>query len=143
MMLSIGRKMTHTIRIRLRFEAAHRLFFSQGDCKNLHGHSFQIYFSCSSSNLKNGIIIDSDVVKEIVKPYITEFDHAVILNKNDNSGIAEFCSKIDIKYKLLDNDPSAEYLAEHFFKLIKPKLNVLEMVEIQETENLIGIYRES
>ncbi len=58
----------NTLSIRQRFEAAHRLFKSAGDCKNLHGHSFEVRVIVGSANLVQGMVVDSDEVKRLLSP---------------------------------------------------------------------------
>jgi len=133
----------HTLSIRQRFEAAHRLFKSVGDCKNLHGHSFEVRFVVGSANLVQGMVIDSDEVKKVVKPLINELDHATLLNSNDDSGLADVCQKNNFKYFLFEEDPTAEIIASHLFLRAKQLLPTLIRVEVKETENLLAYHEET
>lgn len=132
----------HILSIRQRFEAAHRLFKSAGDCKNLHGHSFEVRFVLGSEQLTQGMVIDSDEVKKSVKPLIDELDHATLLNSSDDSGLASVCQKNGFKFFLFEEDPSAEIIASHLFIRAKPLLPTLIRVEVRETENLLACHQD-
>ena len=72
------------------FEMAHALFNYDGPCKNIHGHSYKLAITVKgkpisdTSNIKQGMVIDFSVIKEIVNKVIIEkYDHALVLNKAD------------------------------------------------------------
>ena len=71
------------------FETAHALYGYDGKCKNIHGHSYQLFVTVIGSPLdddqhpKNGMVMDFGDLKYIVKEEIVnKFDHAVVLNEN-------------------------------------------------------------
>jgi 6-pyruvoyltetrahydropterin/6-carboxytetrahydropterin synthase len=130
----------HQIRIRRRFEAAHRVCSSDGDCRNVHGHSFEVYYTLASDRLEGGMVIDSNDVKRVVDPHIAELDHAILLDSEQSASTAEHAESVGFKYVLLKGVPTAEYLAEYFFKKAKGRLPLLVRVEVRETENLVGVY---
>ena len=64
------------------FEASHRLPHYDGDCHNLHGHSYKLEVTVSGdittkeTNPKCGMIIDFKDLKSIVqKEVISKYDH--------------------------------------------------------------------
>jgi 6-pyruvoyltetrahydropterin/6-carboxytetrahydropterin synthase len=77
----------NTIRVtkQFNFEMAHALFEYDGPCKNLHGHSYYLEV-CIRGQLKNneenqGMVIDFSELKNNVKPFVDELDHATMLYK--------------------------------------------------------------
>ncbi|WDC84441.1 6-carboxytetrahydropterin synthase [Caloramator sp. mosi_1] len=46
-----------TVSKEFNFEAAHMLSEHQGDCKNLHGHSYKMIVEVTG-DIKNGMVID-------------------------------------------------------------------------------------
>jgi len=90
------------------FDAGHRLMRHKGACKNLHGHTYKLQVSFSNEYLdENDMIMDFKKLKEVVAPIINEFDHAMILNQDDDK-IIELCKSNDFKYVLINGDPTAE-----------------------------------
>ena len=75
------------------FEAAHRLPWHSGKCRNLHGHSYRLDVTVAGPLDDNGVVIDFDRLREIV-------DHSVIASW-DHRDLNE----------VLDN-PTAELLAQ-------------------------------
>lgn len=70
------------------FEMAHALLNYDGDCKNIHGHSYKLHVTILGKPLqnkehpKNGMVMDFKALKTIVKAkIINPFDHALVLTK--------------------------------------------------------------
>jgi 6-pyruvoyl tetrahydropterin synthase/QueD family protein len=130
----------HRIRVRRRFEAAHRIATTASDCWHLHGHSFEVFYTLGCSELKDGMVVDSNHVKAVVDKHIFALDHAVIIDDALSCSVADCLTDAGFKVVQLANVPTAEYLAQYFFQLAKPALPQLLMVEVRETENLIGVF---
>ncbi|GEM_PF-2526126 len=130
----------HRLRLRRRFEAAHRVVTSNSDCRHPHGHSFEVFYTFASDRLDGGMIVDSNLVKDVVDPHIAELDHALLLDTEQSTGTAQHAQTAGFKYVLFDGVPTAEYLAEYLFRKAKSQLPLLVRVEVRETENLIGAY---
>lgn len=71
------------------FETAHALYGYDGKCRNVHGHSYELYVTVvgdaidDATHVKNGMVMDFGDLKKIVKSEIVDvFDHATVLNKN-------------------------------------------------------------
>jgi 6-pyruvoyltetrahydropterin/6-carboxytetrahydropterin synthase len=97
-----------------RFEAAHALSDYPGQCRNIHGHSYELHVSVSSSELKqSNMIIDFKELKEVVQTSVlNDFDHALILkNETSHSTVIE---SLNLKVVLLEKEPTAEYLVNVF-----------------------------
>ncbi len=59
-----------------RFEAAHRLAWHPGKCRNLHGHSYRLDVTLEGPLDANGVVLDFDVLHEVVQREVIErFDH--------------------------------------------------------------------
>ena len=70
-----------------KFEMAHALHGYDGLCKNIHGHSYRLWVTVrgrikkEDKHKKDGMVIDFDVLKKIVKPLIVDkYDHSLVLN---------------------------------------------------------------
>jgi 6-pyruvoyltetrahydropterin/6-carboxytetrahydropterin synthase len=81
------------------FEAAHRLAWHPGKCRNLHGHSYRLEVTVAGPLDSNGVVVDFDLLTEIVgREVIEQWDHR------------------DLN-QILDN-PTAELLAHRAWELL-------------------------
>ena len=110
-----------------KFEMAHALHGYDGLCKNIHGHSYKLCVTVKgevkndSGNAKDGMVLDFDILKSIVKPeIINKYDHSLVLNANSPH------SEIDLsafeKVFFLPYQPTSENLVADFALKIKSKL---------------------
>lgn len=96
------------------FEAAHRLDWHLGKCKRLHGHNYHFEVIIEGPLNSNGVVMDFDELKEIVKKtVITKYDHQFL---ND----------------FLDN-PTAELLAQDIFDMLKEQNLPMYSIRLWET----------
>ena len=143
--------MKTTVQTTCSFEVAHRLYnvdtYSKECRANVHGHSYRCNIIVSRlAGLNNAdMVIDFKLLKKVVKEVIQEpFDHSCILNSEDP--LAEPISKNCEKVHIVDDNPTAEWMARIFYtslnsalQNVDPKLMV-ESVSVQETENNIATY---
>ena len=110
-----------------KFEMAHALHGYDGLCKNIHGHSYTLFVTVKGEikndigNEKDGMVLDFDFLKSIVKPeIINKYDHSLVLNANSPH------SEIDLsafeKVFFLPYQPTSENLVTDFASKIKSKL---------------------
>ena len=116
-----------------KFEMAHALYGYDGLCKNIHGHSYRLWVTIrgkiknEKEHKKDGMVMDFDVMKKIIKPEIIEkYDHSLVLNAN--SPHAEIDLSAFEKVFYLPFQPTSENLVNDFAKLIKS--NLPENVEL-------------
>lgn len=128
------------------FETAHALYGYDGKCKNVHGHSYQLYVTIigepihDSLHVKNGMVLDFGDLKKIVKSEIVDvFDHATVLNKNSpHRELAEKIREHSPKVILVEYQPTSENMIIDFSKLISAKLPdsvKLHSLKLYETQN--------
>lgn len=149
------------LKSKFKFEAAHRLFLYNGDCNNIHGHSYKVEIGLKSEISSDhtvqkdlfteqeevnypGISVDFKWLKMAIGGWIrTKYDHALLLNIKDPlcNATAEYTSKI---VSFLTN-PTAEIIAIKLFKeivyiLSKKSINAqLEYVNVWETEDSCAV----
>ncbi len=99
------------------WEAAHRIPWHEGKCKNIHGHSYKMIVELEGAINERGIVMDFKDLKEIVQPYIQLIDHTTIISVWDKELREVFDSK-QWKYYLLPFDSTAENLCKYFAELI-------------------------
>lgn len=105
---------------------AHALYLYNGDCRNIHGHSYKLYVTVCSQNDKcnyikaPGILIDFKELKRIVKDVITDhLDHMLILSK---AYVKENNVPSHENLFTFDEEPSAENLLIYISKSISKRL---------------------
>ena len=124
------------------WEAAHRIPWHDGKCKNLHGHSYKMIVELEGETNEKGIVIDFKELKDIVQPYVELLDHSTIISKDDKDLKEVFDGK-DWKYYVLPFDSTAENLCNYFANIIIKDNEELLLqhqiqsvcVKIAETEN--------
>lgn len=74
------------IRLNHNMEIAHRLLLMPGKCQRIHGHSMQVQLDLFGYPNMNGVFegLDFGDVKKAFREHIdTEYDHQLLLNKDD------------------------------------------------------------
>jgi 6-pyruvoyltetrahydropterin/6-carboxytetrahydropterin synthase len=67
------------------FEAAHRLAWHPGKCRNLHGHSYRLEVTVSGPLDHNGVVVDFDRLRQLVEDVVIErWDHQDLNQIIDN-----------------------------------------------------------
>lgn len=86
-------------------------------CKQIHGHSFLITLEIESPSLHPELewLIDFNQVSEAAKPVLKLLDHQLL---NEVPGL---------------ENPTSENLCLYIFRKLKPQLQQLKKVSIQET----------
>ena len=140
----------YMVKTKVSFEAAHRLYdvvTYSSECRdNLHGHSYKVEVVVGVDNLNHaGMVTDFKLLKKVVKDVIEDkYDHSCILRKSDPIAkvVKENCKKVII----VDNSPTAEWMAKEFYEMIQCRMSTFSSdlhvisVGVQETENNIGYY---
>lgn len=128
------------------FETAHALYGYEGKCKNIHGHSYQLFVTVigtpidDSNHIKNGMVMDFGDLKALVNNQIVNiFDHTTVLNNlSPHKILAETLSNLDHKVILVNYQPTSENMLIDFANRIKNKLpdNIkLHNLKLYETVN--------
>lgn len=124
---------------------AHRNQELEGSCKRIHGHDYKIF--CYFEVERNGSITTLfDDFDKIIEPMLkNEYDHRMILDKNDSLRFTFDQHLIyhgeDLGYKLLDYPTSVENLCFHLFDRIRREHNLpIVQLDIQETRTSTILY---
>lgn len=110
---------------KFKFDAAHNLLNYNGDCENIHGHTYQLEVSYKGKKQNNGLVIDFNIIKKIVNEKIIKILDHKYLNE-------------------ILKQPTAENILEWIWnELGKAKQNdvVLWSVKLWEGPNSIAEYR--
>ncbi|MEM9242927.1 MAG: 6-carboxytetrahydropterin synthase QueD [Pseudomonadota bacterium] len=120
----------YSITIILRFCAAHKIDGYNGKCANLHGHNYKLELEVSATQLdKLGFVVDSDIIKQHVKPIIAQLDHQYLNELPGFAGVS----------------PSAENIAKYIYEqcdqsLRKDRIQISQ-VTLWETDDFYVRYR--
>ncbi len=126
------------------FEMAHILLGYDGDCKNVHGHSYKLFVTMigkpvdDEKNPVNGMVLDFNKLKTIISQcVIDKYDHALIINDKIPSDVVNKLKEISPKVHLVPYQPTCENMLIDFAKRINEKLsdNVkLHSLKLHETD---------
>lgn len=82
------------------FEAAHRLPWHPGKCRDLHGHGYRLEVTVEGPVADNGMVVDFADLRDVVeREVVTRYDHRYL---ND----------------LMEN-PTAELVAQEIWKVLE------------------------
>lgn len=112
-----------------KFEMAHALKGYDGPCKNIHGHSYELFVTVNGkpvndiSSSNNGMVIDFKLLKNIVREnIIDDYDHALVLHKESAALIKDDSKELYGKLLAVDYQPTSENMLIHFAAILKNKL---------------------
>jgi len=130
----------------------HRLMFHEGKCKFPHGHNYEVDVSLSGPLNENGMVIDFSELKGQLKSMVKQFDHAMVLFKEDPfvevlrrltaggqfSAVAgdPFEARIPTKVVVIDQHPTAEVLACLWREIMRQRMGTQNLqVTVYETRD--------
>ena len=134
--LRVSRKFT--------FEMAHALWNYDGPCRNIHGHSYQLFVTLSGEastdqeSPKLGMVMDFTDLKKIVRKSVVEvFDHSVVISSKASRPEIQRVEQMFDKFYVVDYQPTCENLvtdmASRIQKLL-PESVSLHSLKLVETE---------
>ncbi len=99
------------------FDAAHHLYGYPGECRNLHGHTWDVEVTVAGAELDEiGIVYDFKALKDDLSAVLDEYDHTLI---NEVAPFDEI-------------SPTAENMAriicESLQRIVNPRVRVVEVV---------------
>ena len=111
------------LRIKSKFSAAHQLPNYEGDCANLHGHTWKVVFEIEGPIRESGMIYDFKLLKPLLDSILP--DHQFL---ND-----------------FVQNPTAENLSQYIFdkaqKVLQEKHLTLKTLELWENEDSACVIR--
>ncbi len=132
------------------FDMAHALFGHDGQCKNIHGHTYQLEITvegipqeCHGAT-NDGMVMDFGVLKSLVSELIiNKLDHALVLNKNaPYANNVEFLQQFE-KVNLLPFQPTCEnlvlFMVDILIDKFDPGIN-LYSVRLDETPTSYAVW---
>jgi 6-pyruvoyltetrahydropterin/6-carboxytetrahydropterin synthase len=111
------------------FEMAHALWNYDGPCRNIHGHSYQLYVTVTGqpsediNNTKLGMVIDFSELKGIVNQCVVDvFDHSVVVSSRASQPDIERVEQMFEKYYVVEYQPTCENLVTDMAARIRNRL---------------------
>lgn len=125
------------------FEMAHALWNYDGDCRNIHGHSYRLFVtvigepSSDNTDPKFGMVIDFKDLKKIVKGPVADFlDHSLAVYRKAEGDSLDAVRRMYQKVHVFDFQPTCENLVSFIAGIIIPELPrgvALHSVKLYET----------
>ena len=122
---------------------AHALWNYDGPCKNIHGHSYRLIVTVfgspitDSNNPKNGMLIDFSELKTLVNTLIiSQFDHAILLNRDADHSSFYTTKEMFDKMLVLDYQPTCENILLDIVKRLENSFSnniTLHSIRLYET----------
>jgi len=94
------------------WEAAHRIPWHEGLCRNLHGHSYQMWVTLEGPVGDKGMVMDFQHLKQLVKPLVEAWDHATLVARSDEE-LLSVVRAMHWKHFVFPADTTAEHLASY------------------------------
>lgn len=132
--------MTQTITCKLTFPMGHALHGYVGKCSSLHGHNYTVEATVYGEPDPLGLVFDYGTLRDIMRRVLREFDHTMVLHKDDPRGPlllspAASGSQTQLQRLItLSCNPSAELLAQLWYKLLEREIRNLHRVVVTESE---------
>ena len=117
------------VEIRRTFSAAHQLRGYDGDCRNLHGHNYNVIAVVRTDKLNEiGIALDFKRLKAALDSILAEYDHKNL------SELPEYA----------EVNPTSELMAMHIYQRLSGLLNDGEVkvrsIRVEESANSAVTY---
>lgn len=123
------------------FEMAHALKDHDGACRNIHGHTYELFVTIIGEpkdldgHPANGMIMDFKMLKDIVNKHImNQYDHAFVVSQRSPWASDEEARSY--KMIVLPFEPTSENLVAEFATILKSVLPTdakLHSLRLRET----------
>lgn len=125
------------------FEMAHALWNYDGDCRNIHGHSYKLFVTIlgepvsDRTSPKFGMVLDFKDLRKIVKQPLVDFlDHSLVLYRESDGEALSAVKGLYKKVHVFDFQPTCEnlvlFMVDKIKSLLGPGLK-LQAVKLYET----------
>lgn len=129
-----------------RWEMGHRLPEHDGECRNVHGHSYKMTVQVEGEpDFDTGMVIDFNDISAAVKPLLQELDHAFLCQDCDEDLLALLCD-MEMKHVVIPYPSTVENLCQMFADRLEPMFATYDNLRaftilIYETESSVAELR--
>ena len=112
-----------------RWEMGHRLPEHDGNCRNLHGHSYRMVVEVEGDiDAATGMVMDFGDISKVVKPTVEELDHAFLCQESDTE-LLELIQRMEWKLVVLPVPSTVENICGIFVDRLLPIFSDLRNLE--------------
>lgn len=112
-----------------RWEMGHRLPNHDGACRNVHGHSYRMQVEVEGEvNPETGMVMDFGEISALVKPLVSELDHAFLCQDTDTQ-VLELLERMDMKRVIIDVPSTVENICRLFIDRLRPLFVTIPQVQ--------------
>ena len=124
----------------INFCYGHRLLNYDGKCRYLHGHNGTVEIELASERLdQRGMVRDFGEIKQTIQTWIDrELDHKMLLCRKDP--VIAVLQRMDEPVFLMDENPTAEAIAELIFTYAASQGFPVTSVRLWETDRSVATY---
>lgn len=102
-----------------RWEMGHRLPNHDGQCRNVHGHSYRMVVEVEGEiDPETGMIIDFADISKKVKPLVAELDHCFLCQEDDQE-VRDLLESMDMKRVYISVPSTVENICGLFVERLK------------------------
>ena len=102
-----------------RWEMGHRLPNHDGQCRNMHGHSYRMVVEVEGEiDPETGMIIDFADISKKVKPLVAELDHCFLCQEDDQE-VRDLLESMDMKRVYISVPSTVENICGLFVERLK------------------------
>ena len=108
---------------------AHALWNYDGPCRNIHGHSYQLFVTVTGrpaediNSSKLGMVIDFSDLKKIVNQNVVDyFDHSVVISSRAGKADLQRVEQMFEKFYVVGYQPTCENLVIDMANRIRSRL---------------------
>ena len=113
----------NTVTKEFTFDAAHLLVDHEGQCANLHGHTYKVQVTLTGEVGDEGMLVDFGTLKKIVnEAFLEEVDHSFVCNivgDGFETILRGMLLERGMKVYGIPGPATAEIMAEHFYDTLQ------------------------
>lgn len=126
--------MKSTITKTIEFDYGHRLLHHNGKCKNLHGHRGKAVIQVEGQiDEDTGMVIDFYHLKRAAVDVINKFDHAMLINPEDEFLIEVCNAGKSLHHIMVLGEPTAENIAYEIRDMVANELQSQNLKDVAVT----------
>jgi 6-pyruvoyltetrahydropterin/6-carboxytetrahydropterin synthase len=106
------------------FDCAHRITGHEGQCDNIHGHTYKLEVCIASESMSSDMVVDFGAIKKLVKTLIVDkFDHSLVLWE-DGDEYDKFLLNNHKKVVKMINKTTAENMLKEMYALLHTEFTI-------------------
>lgn len=111
-----------TITKEVSFDCAHVLPWHEGQCKNIHGHTYKLQVTVAKKEKDlSAWVMDYGQLKQIINDKIVSaYDHALLLGGGElHHALLQLCQQFNLKHHYVPDNTTTEFIIEDIVNLLQ------------------------